>query len=51
MGDINPDGLKLDKLTPAEIAIAQASPLVPEPGTIMITLLGLGGLLLLRRKA
>ncbi len=41
-GDINPDGLGLDKLSAAEIATARSSVLVtPEPGTVIMFLSGL----------
>ena len=45
IGDITPDGAKLDKLTAAQIATAQADAkvtAVPEPTTYALLLLGLG---------
>jgi hypothetical protein len=38
VGDIDPNGLKLDKLSAVERAAALRSPLVPEPSTWLLTL-------------
>jgi hypothetical protein len=44
LGDITPDGAKLDQLDAGEIAKAMASPfLTPEPSTIVLALVGAGG--------
>lgn len=43
INDIVPDGAALDKLTQAQIDTALSSPFVtPEPGTVALTLLGVG---------
>lgn len=46
LADITPTGLQLDKLSPEEILLAQASDLVvPEPSTWMLCLSGIGVLI------
>ena len=55
IGDINPDGLGLDKLTQAQIDEARNSSFLsdialPEPGTMALFSLGLAGLGFVRRK-
>ena len=55
LGDVNPDGLGLEKLSAAQIAEARsssfASNLVPEPGTLALAALALLGTCLVRRKS
>lgn len=51
IGDITPDGTKLDKLTAAQIATALADPkVVPEPATFVTMLGGFGMLALVIRR-
>ena len=51
VGDINPNGAALDKLSGAEIAIAQASDLnVPEPGTVTLMITGFAALVVARKR-
>jgi hypothetical protein len=52
LGDINPDGLKLDKLTAAQITTSAGSAFVvavPEPSTALLFVSGLGALIIRRR--
>jgi hypothetical protein len=52
LGDITPDGAKLDKLSAGEITTAQASPLnTPEPGTVTLAALGVIAFTFRRRLA
>ncbi|MBR0567289.1 PEP-CTERM sorting domain-containing protein [Azoarcus sp. L1K30] len=58
LGDVNPDGLGLEKLTAQQIAEARSSDFVsdvtnsvPEPGTLLLAALALLGARLTRRKA
>lgn len=51
VGDITPNGLKLDKLTAAQKATAKASPyVVPTPATLLLMIPGLGVLMIRQRK-
>ncbi len=52
LGDITPDGQQLDRLSLTEIGIAQDSPLdqAPEPGTILLTGIGILGLAFAGRR-
>jgi PEP-CTERM motif len=55
LGDVNPDGLGLDKLTAAQIAEARSSDFtspadVPEPGTLALAALALLGIGSIARK-
>jgi len=50
IGDVNPDGAKLDKLSAAEITTVNSSTyVVPEPGSILLISGGLGILALVRK--
>ena len=55
LGDVNPDGLGLEKLLAAQITEARSSRfatnLVPEPGTLALAAFGLLGSFLTRRKS
>lgn len=51
LGDVNPDGTKLDKLTAAQITTVNSSTyVVPEPGTMVLLAGGIGVMVAIRRR-